>query len=241
MSKESIDLSKIKSANEATPFIDHTLLKAEATEEDVKGLCAEAKEFGFASVCVNPHYVKLASKELKKSGVKVCTVIGFPLGSTPKEVKAFETERAIAYGAREVDMVLNIAAMKSGDHKAVKSDIAAVVKAAKGSGKDVIVKVILETCYLSDEEIKKASELAMAAKAHFVKTSTGFGTAGAKAAHVNIMKETVGDKLEVKASGGIKKLAHMKSMFKAGATRLGMGRGSVMSLMRGSEESGSSY
>ncbi len=203
-------------------YIDHTVLKATATVKDVEVLCDEAKEYNFASVCVNAYFVPLAKKLLNGSDVKVCTVIGFPLGATSKEAKAFEAVKAVADGAQEVDMVMNVSAMKSGDLKYVEDDIRLVVSSVPD---DVCVKVILETCYLTLDEVKKASELAMKAGANFVKTSTGFGTGGATVENVSAMKGVVGNKLEVKASGGVKDLETAKQMIAAGATRIGTSSG----------------
>lgn len=199
-------------------IIDHTLLKPEATSEMVKKLCKEAKEHGFFSVCVNPYYVKLAKKELKDSPVKVATVIGFPLGSTTKEVKAFESSEAIKNGADELDMVINIGALKAKDYSKVEEDIKAVVEIAK---KEVFVKVIIETCLLNDEEKKKACEIAKKAGVDFVKTSTGFSTGGATEEDIKLMRKVVGQDLGVKASGGIRDYEVAKRMVEAGASRLG--------------------
>lgn len=199
-------------------MIDHTLLKPDATAEMIVDLCNEAKEYKFFSVCVNPYYVKLAKDELKGSSVKVATVIGFPLGSTPKEVKAFEAVEAMENGADELDMVINIGALKSKDYDTVKEDIKAVVDAAKGKA---LVKVIIETCLLNDEEKVKACEISEEAGADFVKTSTGFSTGGATVEDVKLMRKTVGDRLGVKASGGIRDYDTVKKMIKAGASRIG--------------------
>jgi len=203
-------------------YIDHTILKADATCNQIVKLCEEAKENGFASVCVNPYYVTTASKELKGSDVKVCTVVGFPLGANTKEVKAFETTNAIENGAQEIDMVLNVGAMKNEDYDTVSKDIEAVVLAAK---EKALVKVILETCYLTPAEIEKACLLAVEAGAQFVKTSTGFGTYGAKVEDVALMAKTVAGKAQVKASGGIKTYDDANKMIEAGATRLGTSAG----------------
>lgn len=203
-------------------LIDHTLLKAEATESQIVQLCKEAAEYNFASVCVNPAWVSLAAKELGNSEVKVCTVIGFPLGASTSETKAFETSDAIKKGAGEIDMVLNIGALKSGQEEIVKSDVEAVVNAAKGKA---IVKVILEICLLTDEEIKLASRLSKEAGADFVKTSTGFSTGGATVEAVRLMRETVGPDLGVKASGGVRSLEDVEQMVGAGATRIGASSG----------------
>lgn len=203
-------------------MIDHTLLKAEATKEQIEKLCAEAKEFGFASVCVNPTWVKYCSELLQDSNVLVCTVIGFPLGANTTAVKVFEAKDAIANGAQEVDMVINIGALKDQNFELVQSDIAAVVEAAKGSA---IVKVIIETCLLTEEEKVKACELSVAAGADFVKTSTGFSTGGATAEDIALMRKTVGPELGVKASGGVRSLEDMQKMVEAGATRIGASSG----------------
>ncbi|ALS74228.1 MULTISPECIES: deoxyribose-phosphate aldolase [Planococcus] len=203
-------------------LIDHTLLKAEATAPQIEQLCKEAAEYKFASVCVNPAWVALAAKQLDQSEVKVCTVIGFPLGASTSETKAFETTDAIEKGAGEIDMVLNIGALKSGQEDVVKADVEAVVNAAKGKA---IVKVILEICLLTDEEIKLASRLSKEAGADFVKTSTGFSTGGATVEAVRLMRETVGPDLGVKASGGVRSLEDVEKMVEAGATRIGASSG----------------
>jgi len=203
-------------------MIDHTLLKAEATKEQIEKLCAEAKQFNFASVCVNPTWVKRSSELLQGTEVVVCTVIGFPLGANTPAVKAFEAKDAIANGAKEVDMVINIGALKDKNDELVQADIAAVVEAAKGSA---LVKVIIEACLLTDEEKVKACELAVAAGADYVKTSTGFSTGGATAEDIALMRKTVGPGLGVKASGGVRSLEDMKKMVEAGATRIGASSG----------------
>ena len=203
-------------------MIDHTLLKPEATKEQIEKLCAEAKEYTFASVCVNPAWVKTAAELLTGTPVKVCTVIGFPLGASTPETKAFETTDAINNGAGEIDMVLNVGALKSQDMDLVKRDVEAVVNAAKGKA---IVKVILETCLLSKEEIKEASRISKDAGADFVKTSTGFSTGGATVEDVALMRETVGPDLGVKASGGVRSLEDVQKMIEAGATRIGASSG----------------
>ena len=202
-------------------YIDHTLLKAVATDNDILELCAEANLYHFKSVCVNPYYVNKAKTYLKGTDVLVCTVIGFPLGANTSDVKAYETTRAIADGADECDMVINVGAMKSGLYDVVLDDIKAVVKAANG----VLVKVIIETCYLTPEEIVKASLLAKEAGADYVKTSTGFGTGGATVEAVKLMRETVGPDMGVKASGGVRTKAEMEAMIEAGATRIGCSAG----------------
>ena len=201
--------------------IDHTVLKAIATEQQVRELCAEARANGFASVCVNPCWVPLCVRELSGSRVMVCTVIGFPLGANATEIKAAEAALAVKQGAQETDMVINIGAAKSGDWRAVEDDIKAVVKAV---GK-ATVKVIIETCYLSDAEKEKACEAALKAGAAFVKTSTGFGTGGATADDVRLMRKVVGDKMKVKASGGIRSHHDALQMLDAGADRLGTSAG----------------
>ncbi len=202
-------------------YIDHTLLKAFATKEDIFNLCAEANKYKFASVCVNPVNVNYAHSLLKDSGVKVCTVIGFPLGANSSDVKAYETTVAIQDGADEVDMVINIGAAKAHDYETVYNDILAVVKAANG----VLVKVIIETCYLTDEEKVEVCKLCVKAGADFVKTSTGFGTGGATEHDVKLMKDTVGDSCQVKASGGIRNVEDFNKMIEAGATRIGCSAG----------------
>jgi len=203
-------------------MIDHTLLKAEATQEQIEKLCAEAKQFSFASVCVNPTWVKYSSELLQESDVLVCTVIGFPLGASTSAVKAFEVKDAIANGAKEVDMVINIGALKDKKYDVVQADISTVVEAAKGSA---IVKVIIEACLLTEEEKVKACELSVAAGADYVKTSTGFSTGGATAEDIALMRKTVGPELGVKASGGVRSLEDMKKMVEAGATRIGASSG----------------
>jgi deoxyribose-phosphate aldolase len=201
-------------------YIDHTLLKANATEEQIRKLCAEALEFNFRSVCVNPTWVSLAAELLRGSEVLTCTVVGFPLGANEPAIKAMEARRAIRNGAREIDMVLNIGALKSGDDDLVLRDIRAVVEDCVDGG--AVCKVIIETALLTDDEKRRASELARRARAHFVKTSTGFSTGGATAADVALMAEVVrGAGMEVKASGGISSYEDAKAMIEAGATRLG--------------------
>ncbi len=217
-----IEESLIKMEQNFARMIDHTLLKAEATKEQIEKLCAEAKQFNFASVCVNPTWVKNSSELLQGSDVLVCTVIGFPLGANTPTVKAFEAKDAIANGAQEVDMVINIGALKDKNYDLVQADIAAVVEAAKGNA---LVKVIIESCLLTDEEKVKACELAVAAGADYVKTSTGFSTGGATAEDIALMRKTVGPDLGVKASGGVRSLEDMKKMVEAGATRIGASSG----------------
>ena len=200
-------------------YIDHTILKPEATVEGVKKICKEAIEYGFASVCINPFYTKLVSEELKGTDIKTCVVIGFPLGANTKEVKAFEANQAIELGAEEVDMVINVGALKDKNYEVVREDIEAVVKVV---AKRALVKVIIETCLLTDEEKIKACEISKAAEVDFVKTSTGFSTAGATSHDVALMRKTVGEKIGVKASGGIRDYAKAVEMVKAGASRLGV-------------------
>lgn len=203
-------------------MIDHTLLKPDSTKEMIKLLCNEALEYEFGAVCVNPYHIELCKEILNGSNVKIATVIGFPLGANTKEVKTYETIDAINKGADEIDMVINIGALKDKDYKIVKDDIEAVVNASRTKA---IVKVIIETCLLTDEEKKKACELAMEAGADFVKTSTGFSTGGATIEDVKLMKSVVGDKLEIKASGGVRDLKSAKEMIEVGATRLGTSSG----------------
>ena len=200
-------------------FIDHTILKPEATAEEVKKICSEAKEYGFASVCVNPYYAALVSNELKGTDINTCVVIGFPLGANTKEIKTLETVQAVKNGAQEVDMVINISALKNKTYEIVKEDIEAVVRAAN---KRAIVKVIIETCLLSEEEKVKACQIAKEAGADFVKTSTGFSTAGANSHDVALMRKTVGEEMGVKASGGIRDYDKALEMITAGASRIGV-------------------
>jgi len=202
-------------------MIDHTKLGASVNKEQIDKLIGEAKEFDFKSVCVNPVWVKYAKHQLKKTDVLVCTVIGFPHGTHQPQVKAFEAETAVKDGADELDMVININALKSKDYHTISAEIKGVVE--KGEGRTV--KVILETCYLTPEEIVKASELAVLAGAHFVKTSTGFGTSGAKIEDIQLMKKTVGDRAQVKASGGVRTYEDALKMVEAGATRIGTSNG----------------
>ena len=202
-------------------LIDHTLLKANASKNDITKLCDEAMQYDFASVCVNPVWVSYCAEYLKESDVRVCTVIGFPLGANTSKVKAYETKMAIEEGADEVDMVINIGALKAGDMDTVYQDIQAVVDASQGH----CVKVIIETCLLTDEEKVLACQQAMKAKATFVKTSTGFSTGGATVHDVALMKQTVGDHCEVKASGGVKTFEDMEAMVNAGASRIGTSSG----------------
>ena len=200
-------------------LIDHTILKADATRADVIKVCREARQYSFASVCVNAYWVPLVTAEVAGSPVKVCTVVGFPLGATSTEAKVAETTAAVRAGAQEIDMVINIGALKSGDTDAVRADIAAVVQSAHAGG--AIVKVIIETALLDDTQKRVASQLAKAAGAEFVKTSTGFSTSGATAHDVALMRAAVGPQMGVKASGGIRSLDDLRTMAAAGATRIG--------------------
>lgn len=213
-------------------YIDHTYLKAFGTESDIIKLCNEAKTYQFKSVCVNPAIVEYAKRLLNGTGVLVCTVIGFPLGANTIEVKMLETLDAIKNGADEIDMVINIGKAKEGDFAYIEKEIKAVVSAAGGR----TVKVILETCYLTDDEIVRACHAAKIAKANFVKTSTGFGTNGATVEHVRLMRETVGPDMGVKASGGVKNLADAEMMVEAGANRIGASSG--VQIMKELEERG---
>ena len=200
-------------------MIDHTLLKPEATRAQVEQLCDEAKQYGFASVCVNPAHVRLCAQRLKGSPVKVCAVVGFPLGATLPEVKAFETQQALEAGATEIDMVINIGALKDKDTDLVARDMAAVVRAAHAG--NALVKVIIEAALLSDDEKTTACQLAQSAGADFVKTSTGFGPGGATVEDVALMRRVVGPMMGIKAAGGIRTLADAQKMMAAGATRIG--------------------
>ena len=211
-------------AAEIAGTIDHTVLKANATREDVAIACREALEYRFASVCVNPVFVQTVADELSGSQVKTCTVIGFPLGANLSAIKEQETILAVEQGADEVDMVINIGAMKAGDYRTVELDIISVVRAAGES----VVKVIIETCYLSEDEKRRACELALSAGAHFVKTSTGFGSGGATVDDVRLMRETIGDRLRIKAAGGIRTYEDALAMLEAGADRIGSSSGVVI-------------
>lgn len=218
-SRIGIVLGETATAHDWASLIDHTLLKPEASENDIRKLCDEAAKYGFASVCVNPAWVRTAADFLRGDSVPVCTVIGFPLGATLPDVKAYEARRAICNGAKEVDMVINVGALKSGDDCAVEDDIRAVVTAAHESA--VLCKVIIETALLTDEEKVRACLAARNAGADFVKTSTGFSKGGATVEDVHLMRETVGAALGVKASGGVKGIEDARRMFEAGATRIG--------------------
>jgi deoxyribose-phosphate aldolase len=204
-------------------LIDHTLLRPDATDSDIRNVCREARQYGFASVCVNSYWAPLAAAELAGCPVKVCTVVGFPLGATTTATKVAETEEALQAGAREIDMVMNIGALRGGDRDAVEADIKAVVDASHRAG--AIAKVILETALLDDDLKVAACLLAKAAGADFVKTSTGFGPGGATAHDVALMRSAVGPDMGVKASGGIRTLADLKAMVEAGATRIGASAG----------------
>lgn len=203
-------------------MIDHTLLKTDAQKKDLDKLLLEAKNYNFMSVCVSPIWVKYAAEQLKDTNVKVCTVIGFPQGATPTEVKVFETKNAIENGATEVDMVIPVGVLKDKDYIAVENDIRAVVEAAKSKA---LTKVIIETCLLTDEEKIMACKLSKSAGADFVKTSTGFSTAGATVKDIRLMRETVGEQMGVKASGGVRSREDADAMIKAGATRIGTSNG----------------
>ena len=213
-------------------FIDHTILKPETTQEQVEKILSEAKEYDFASVCVNPTWVSLAAESLKDSDVKVCTVIGFPVGANTSAVKAFETEDAIANGADEIDMVINIGALKAGNDALVLDDIKAVVDA---SG-DKLVKVIIEACLLTDDEKVRACQLSKEAGADYVKTSTGFSTGGATVADVALMRKTVGPDMGVKASGGARSYEDAIAFIEAGASRIGASSG--VAIMNGAQADG---
>ena len=213
-------------------YIDHTILKPETTQEQVEKILSEAKEYDFASVCVNPTWVSLAAESLKDSDVKVCTVIGFPLGANTSTVKAFETEDAIANGADEIDMVINVGALKAGNDALVLDDIKAVVDA---SG-DKLVKVIIEACLLTDDEKVRACQLSKEAGADYVKTSTGFSTGGATVADVALMRKTVGPDMGVKASGGARSYEDAIAFIEAGASRIGASSG--VAIMNGAQADG---
>lgn len=204
-------------------LIDHTILKPEATPKQVIQICDEAKQYGFASVCVNPVNIALCAEHLRGSPVKACATLGFPLGATTSEVKAFEARQAIEHGAGEVDMVIHVGALKAGDHRYVADDIAAVVQAAHAGG--ALLKVIIETCLLTNEEKTTACRLAKQAGADFVKTSTGFSTGGATIEDIALMRKTVGPEMGVKASGGVRTLEDALKMVGAGATRIGTSAG----------------
>ncbi|MDR1835693.1 MAG: deoxyribose-phosphate aldolase [Fusobacteriaceae bacterium] len=205
--------------------IDHTILKPEATENDIIKLCEEAKENEFASVCIHPCHVALASGELAGTGVKVCTVIGFPLGANSTETKVFEAELAVSRGAREVDMVIHVGLVKAGNYEAFAEDVSAVVRKVKEKDAGIIVKVIIETCLLTEEEKEKVCQVLLTTGADFVKTSTGFSTGGATIADIRLIKRIVGDKMKIKASGGIRSAQDALAMIEAGADRIGTSGG----------------
>lgn len=207
---------------ELRKYIDHTLLKPNATQDQIEQIIDEAKTYQFASVCVNPYWVNYCYEQLKNTNVKVCTVIGFPLGATTTSIKVAETKEAIQSGAKEVDMVINIGALKMNDDETVKNDILAVVNAAKGKA---LVKVIIETALLNNDEKKRACQLALEAGADFVKTSTGFSGGGATVEDVKLMRQIVGENMGVKASGGIRDRKAAEAMIAAGATRIGASSG----------------
>ena len=217
---------------EINKYIDHTLLKAEATKSQIAKLCEEARQYDFFSVCVNPTWVSFCKELLKDSNVKVCCVIGFPLGATSSTAKAEETKKAIIDGADELDMVINIGYLKSGSFAKVVDDIKAVVIAAE----ERVVKVIIETCLLNETEKKEACQAVLEGQAAFVKTSTGFSTAGATVEDVMLMKEVVKDSIGIKAAGGVANLDDLYAMIQAGATRIGTSRGvSLMEMQKGQE------
>ncbi len=219
--------------HELAPYIDHTLLKADATRAQLEKLCAEAIEHQFATVCVNGSRVELAYSLLEESDVQVCAVVGFPLGTMDADAKRYETEAAVDSGAGEIDMVMNVGRFKDGEHDYIVREIRDVVEAAD----DRVVKVILETCLLSDDEIVQASKLVVQAQAHFVKTSTGFGSAGATLEHVKLMREAVGQFAGVKAAGGVRNVEDAHGMVEAGATRIGTSNG--VAIVSGDSSSGS--
>ena len=226
-------------AGSVSGMIDHTLLKPDATRTDIERLCREATEFHFATVCVNPTWVAIAARLLRGSGVGVCSVVGFPLGATPADVKNFETRRAIFDGATEIDMVINIGALKSGDLRTVERDIEAVVEPCRQCG--VMSKVIIEAALLTDDEKITACTLAKAAGADFVKTSTGFASGGATAGDVALMRRVVGADMGVKAAGGVRDLEGLKAMVAAGATRVGASAGvKIVQESRGQKPAASS-
>lgn len=216
------DVENVSGADMAR-MIDHTLLRPDATPEEIERLCREALEYSFATVCINPSYVPLAAERLRNSSVKVCTVIGFPLGATATKSKVCEAEEAISSGARELDMVINIGRLKSGDNEYVENDIREVVGVAHD--KACIAKVIIETCLLTDQEKEKACRLAQSAGADFVKTSTGFSKGGATAADVSLMRRVVGSGMGVKASGGVRSYGDAIEMIRNGANRIGTSSG----------------
>ena len=219
--------------SELASYIDHTLLKPEATRTQIEQLCSEATEHKFASVCVNGSRVELAYSLLEESNVQVCTVVGFPLGAMDADAKRYETEAAVDAGAHEIDMVMNIGRFKDGEHDYIVREIRDVIEA----GDDRLVKVILETCLLTNEEIEQACKLAVQAQAHFVKTSTGCGSAGATLEHVRLMRESVGQFAGVKAAGGVRNAEDARAMIQAGATRIGTSNG--IAIVSGDSANGS--
>lgn len=227
-------MSKPFDVSQLPKYMDHTLLKADATKAQIEKCCEEAKTHQFFSVCVNSYWVPTCRERLKGSDVKIAAVVGFPLGANTSETKAFEAANCVKNGAKEIDMVLAVGAMLDGDTDTVFKDIQAVTKAVEN---EAIVKVILETGFLNDDQIKEACQLSEQAGAHFVKTSTGFGPGGATVEHVRLMRATVSDKMEVKASGGIRDLTTALQMIEAGATRLGASSG--VAIMKGSTGSSS--
>jgi deoxyribose-phosphate aldolase len=206
---------------ELAKFIDHTILKPEATAEDIERLCREAKEYGFAAVCINPHYVRSAAKFIEGSELKVCGVVGFPLGATSTSAKGYEAQEQVYSGAQELDMVMNIGALKDKRYEVVRDDIQLVVRSAQGA----LVKVIIETCLLTDDEKITAARIVQEAGAQFVKTSTGFNKAGATVEDVKLLRRAVGDSFGVKASGGIRDLKTTEALITAGANRIGTSSG----------------
>lgn len=227
-----------EAAREVARYIDHTLLKPDATRDEILKVCEEGVRYGFASVCINPIWVREAACALRGSGVKVCTVIGFPLGSNAPDTKAYEARRAIFDGASELDMVINVGALKSGDHELVSRDIRGVVEVAHEAG--YICKVIIETALLGDDEKVSACLIAKEANADFVKTSTGFSSGGATAADVALMRRAVGGQMGVKASGGVRDLKQAQEMIRAGATRIGASVGvKIVQEITGSQVQGS--
>lgn len=226
-------LGGVVDAADIAARIDHTLLKATATSDEIRELCKEAREYQFASVCVNPAYVPLAAELLRGSPVKVCTVVGFPLGATTTFAKVAETKEAVANGAGEIDMVINIGALKNGEDHLVEEDMRAVVLAASGR----ITKAIFETALLSDDEVVRACRMAKRAGLDYVKTSTGFGPGGATVHHVGLMRKTVGRSMGVKASGGVRDLEGAREMIAAGATRIGAS--ASVKIVKGEQASGS--
>lgn len=208
-----------EAARQVAAYIDHTLLRPDASRDDILNLCREGATYGFASVCINPYWVREAACALRGTGVRVCTVIGFPLGANTPDVKAFEARRGIFDGAQELDMVINVGALKSGDHDLVSRDIIGVVQVAQDLG--CLTKVILETALLTDDEKTRACRLAKEAGADFVKTSTGFSKGGATVADVALMRRTVGNRMGIKAAGGVRDLSQAEEMIHAGATRIG--------------------